>query len=103
MIDRAPDSIHSLAVDDDSVETAHFPSTAHQRKAVGFAAKQSFILSTIPKKHDINPFIELLKRDCILCVVGELEPSEPQPYAGGLSPQAGAAGSLIVASGRSSI
>jgi uncharacterized zinc-type alcohol dehydrogenase-like protein len=28
-----------------------------------------FILSTIPEKHDINPFIELLKRDCTLCVL----------------------------------
>jgi len=36
-----------------------------------------FILSTIPEKHDINPFIELLKRDCTLCVVGALEPLEP--------------------------
>jgi alcohol dehydrogenase (NADP+) len=36
-----------------------------------------FILSTIPQKHDINPFIELLKRDCTICVVGALEPMEP--------------------------
>jgi uncharacterized zinc-type alcohol dehydrogenase-like protein len=36
-----------------------------------------FILSTVPEKHDINPFIELLKRDCTLCVVGALEPLEP--------------------------
>lgn len=33
-----------------------------------------FILSTVPEKHDINPFIELLKRDKTLCVVGALEP-----------------------------
>lgn len=33
-----------------------------------------FILSTIPEKHDINPFIELLKRDCTIVVVGALEP-----------------------------
>jgi uncharacterized zinc-type alcohol dehydrogenase-like protein len=36
-----------------------------------------FILSTVPEKHDLNPFIELLKRDCTLCVVGALEPLEP--------------------------
>jgi uncharacterized zinc-type alcohol dehydrogenase-like protein len=36
-----------------------------------------FILSTIPQKHDVNPFIELLKRDGTLCVVGALEPLEP--------------------------
>ena len=36
-----------------------------------------FILSTVPEKHDINPFIELLKRDCTLVVVGALEPMAP--------------------------
>jgi len=33
-----------------------------------------FILSTVPEKHDVNPFIALLKRDATLCVVGALEP-----------------------------
>ena len=33
-----------------------------------------FMLSTIPEKHDINPIIELLKRDRTLCIVGALEP-----------------------------
>ena len=33
-----------------------------------------FILSTIPQKHDINPFILLLKRDCTIVVYGALEP-----------------------------
>lgn len=36
-----------------------------------------FILSTVPEKHDINPFIELLKRDATICVVGALEPLAP--------------------------
>ena len=36
-----------------------------------------FILSTVPEKHDVNPFIELLKRDATLCVVGALEPLKP--------------------------
>lgn len=36
-----------------------------------------FILSTIPEKHDINGFIELLKRDATICVVGALEPMAP--------------------------
>ena len=36
-----------------------------------------FILSTIPEKHDINPYVELLKRDRTLCVVGALEPLAP--------------------------
>jgi len=30
--------------------------------------------STIPEKHDVNPFIALLKRDRTLVVVGALEP-----------------------------
>ena len=33
-----------------------------------------FILSTIPEKHDVNPFIPLLKRNRTLCIVGALEP-----------------------------
>jgi len=37
--------------------------------AMGF----DFILSTVPEKHDINPFITLLKRDATLCVVGALD------------------------------
>jgi uncharacterized zinc-type alcohol dehydrogenase-like protein len=41
------------------------------------AASFDFILSTIPQKHDINPYIALLKRDSTICVVGCLEPMEP--------------------------
>jgi uncharacterized zinc-type alcohol dehydrogenase-like protein len=33
-----------------------------------------FILDTVPKKHDLNPFILLLKRDRTICVIGALEP-----------------------------
>jgi len=33
-----------------------------------------FMLSTIPEKHDLNPFIPLLKRDKTIAVVGALEP-----------------------------
>jgi len=36
-----------------------------------------FMLSTVPEKHDINPFVQLLKRDCTLVVVGCLAPLEP--------------------------
>jgi len=41
------------------------------------ASSFDFMLSTIPEKHDVNPFIELLKRDCTLVVVGALEPLAP--------------------------
>jgi len=40
-------------------------------------ASFDFILSTVPEKHDINPFVKLLKRDCALVVVGALEPLAP--------------------------
>ncbi len=33
-----------------------------------------FILSTVPEKHDVNRFVDLLKRDRTLTVVGALEP-----------------------------
>jgi uncharacterized zinc-type alcohol dehydrogenase-like protein len=36
-----------------------------------------FILSTIPKKTDLTPFVPLLKRDATLVIVGALEPLEP--------------------------
>jgi len=42
---------------------------ALEKLALGF----DFILSTVPEKHDINPFITLLKRDATLCVVGALD------------------------------
>jgi uncharacterized zinc-type alcohol dehydrogenase-like protein len=45
-----------------------------ETKLKGLAGTFDFILSTVPQKHDINPFIPLLKRDCVLCVVGALEP-----------------------------
>jgi alcohol dehydrogenase (NADP+) len=37
------------------------------------ALRFDFMLSTVPEKHDINPFIELLKRDATICVVGALD------------------------------
>jgi uncharacterized zinc-type alcohol dehydrogenase-like protein len=36
-----------------------------------------FLLSTIPEKHDMNPFLPLLKRNCALVIVGALEPLSP--------------------------
>ncbi len=37
-------------------------------------ASFDFLLSTIPQKHDLNPYLPLLKRDKTLVVVGALEP-----------------------------
>lgn len=39
-----------------------------------FKASFDFILSTVPEKHDLNPFVPLLKRNAALVVVGALEP-----------------------------
>ncbi len=48
---------------------------AEQLKAL--ALSFDFILSTVPEKHDVNPFIKLLLKDGVLCVVGALEPLKP--------------------------
>jgi uncharacterized zinc-type alcohol dehydrogenase-like protein len=40
-------------------------------------ASFDFILSTIPKKTDLTPFVPLLKRDGTLVIVGALEPLAP--------------------------
>jgi uncharacterized zinc-type alcohol dehydrogenase-like protein len=48
----------------------------------------------VPEKHDLNPFVELLKRDKPWCAVGALEPMAPvnnMQIAFGAAP----AGSLI--------
>jgi uncharacterized zinc-type alcohol dehydrogenase-like protein len=41
------------------------------------AGSLDFILSTIPTKHDLNPFTPLLKWNGAMVVVGALEPLEP--------------------------
>lgn len=40
-------------------------------------ASFDFILSTVPEKHDVNPFVALLKRDRTMAVVGALGPLVP--------------------------
>jgi uncharacterized zinc-type alcohol dehydrogenase-like protein len=35
------------------------------------------MLSTVPQRHDLNPYLPLLKRDCTLVVVGALEVMAP--------------------------
>jgi uncharacterized zinc-type alcohol dehydrogenase-like protein len=41
------------------------------------AGSFDFILSTVPEKHDLNPFTPLLKWNGVLVVVGALEPLAP--------------------------
>ncbi|MEQ9591914.1 MAG: NAD(P)-dependent alcohol dehydrogenase [Cyclobacteriaceae bacterium] len=36
-----------------------------------------FLLNTVPVKHDVNPYLALLKRDGTMCMVGAIEPLEP--------------------------
>ena len=46
-------------------------------KMAATAGRFVFILSTVPQKHDINPFLVLLKRDASMVVVGAVEPLAP--------------------------
>ena len=43
----------------------------------GLKSTFDLILSTVPDKHDLNPFVKLLKRDKTLVVVGALAPLSP--------------------------
>ena len=54
-----------------------------------------FILSTVPEKHDVNPFVELLKRDRTLTVVGALEPLASENNMERAMHRKSVAGSLI--------
>jgi uncharacterized zinc-type alcohol dehydrogenase-like protein len=54
-----------------------------------------FILSTIPEKSDLDPFIPLLKHDCTLTIVGALEPLKPFNNMQMASQRRSVAGSLI--------
>ena len=49
------------------------------------AATETFdlIINTIPVRHDLNPYIALLKRDATMVIVGAIEPVEPM-HAGAL-------------------
>jgi uncharacterized zinc-type alcohol dehydrogenase-like protein len=54
-----------------------------------------YLLSTIPEKHDVNPYIALLKRDGILTMVGALEPLEPVDHSKVAFKRLSISGSLI--------
>ena len=54
-----------------------------------------FILNTIPVKHDINPYLTLLKRDSTMCMVGAIEPLEPMHGGNIILGRKSVAGSLI--------
>lgn len=54
-----------------------------------------FILSTVPEKHDLNPFLPLLKRNATMVIVGDLGPLQPVNNMQLASHRNGVAGSLI--------
>ena len=51
--------------------------TKQMEKMAATGGRFDLILSTVPEKHDVNPFVVLLKRDATLVVVGALEPLAP--------------------------
>ena len=56
-----------------------------------------FILNTIPVKHDMNPYLALLKRDKTMCIVGAFLPFNQGELAGGslIAKRKNLAGSLV--------
>ncbi|RLJ68883.1 putative zinc-type alcohol dehydrogenase-like protein [Lacinutrix venerupis] len=54
-----------------------------------------FLLNTVPVKHDINPYIQLLKRDSTMVLVGAIEPLEPMNGGNIIMGRKRVAGSLI--------
>lgn len=54
-----------------------------------------FILNTIPVGHDTNPYLELLKPDSTMVMVGAIEPLEPMNGANLIIGRKSIAGSLI--------
>ena len=55
----------------------------------------NFLLNTIPVKHDINPYLQLLHRDATMVMVGAVEPLEPMNGANLIMGRKRVAGSLI--------
>ncbi|WP_194852500.1 NAD(P)-dependent alcohol dehydrogenase [Nonlabens antarcticus] len=54
-----------------------------------------FILNTVPVKHDVNPYLQLLKRDSTMVMVGAIEPLEPMNGGNLIIGRKSIAGSLI--------
>lgn len=54
-----------------------------------------FLLNTIPVRHDLNPYLSLLKRDGTMVIVGAIEPLEPVHGGALIMKRRRIAGSLI--------
>ncbi len=55
----------------------------------------NFLLNTVPVKHDINPYLQLLHRDATMVMVGAIEPLEPMHGGNLIMGRKRVAGSLI--------
>ncbi len=66
-------------------------------KAAISALKNSFdfMLDTIPEKHDVNPYVTMLKRNATLAVVGAIEPLAAENNQERVMHRKSVAGSLI--------
>ncbi|MBB65133.1 MAG: hypothetical protein CMO81_08720 [Waddliaceae bacterium] len=65
--------------------------------AMNAASNQfDFLLNTVPVSHDLNPYMQLLKRDATMVIVGAIEPIK-SPIVGGnlVFARKSIAGSLI--------
>ena len=60
-----------------------------------YAGTFDFLLNTVPVKHDINPYLQLLKRDSTMVMVGAIEPLEPMNGGNVIMGRKRVAGSLI--------
>lgn len=66
------------------------------KKAMGALTRSfDFMLDTIPEKHDVNPFVTMLKRDSTLAIVGALEPLAPVNNQARAMHRTSVAGSVI--------
>ena len=66
-----------------------------EKALVALRSTFDFILSTIPEKHDLNPYVLLLKQDKTVCAVGALEPMAPVNQMEVVMHRKRVAGSLI--------
>jgi len=59
------------------------------------ASSFDFLLNTVPVKHDMNPYLQLLRRDSTMVLVGAIEPLEPMHGGNIIMGRKRVAGSLI--------
>lgn len=91
MITRSPEKAEDakrLGADEVLISTDPEQMEAHK-------SSFDFLLNTIPVKHDLNPYIELLGVDSTMVLVGAIEPLEEMHGAGLIMGRKRVAGSII--------